>query len=166
MRHIDHDYTAPGAYFVTICAHDRQMLFGQIVEGVMVLSPLGVLVQECLPHVSKNPAVVRLDIFVVMPNHVHILLWILAQPEDQSMNTQRQFAKPIVGSLSTIIGTYKAEVSRRARRAGLAPAGPFWQRNFWDRIVRNQRELNNIRNYIQTNPLRWDVDHLHPAAPP
>lgn len=161
MRHVAHDYTAPGAYFVTICVHDRQMLFGQIVDGVMQLNPLGGLAQRCLVEVMRHNPNVRLDVFVVMPNHVHILLWIVDQTgEPPAAGPQRQFAQPIAGSLSTLIGTYKAEVSRQARRAGLAPAGPLWQRNFWDRIVRDDRELHNVRNYIQTNPQRWDVDRL------
>ena len=78
---------------------------------------------------------------------------------------QRRFARPVAGSLSTLIGTYKAEVSRRAKRVGLAPAGPMWQRNFWDRIVRDERELGQVRNYILTNPERWALDCLHPNAP-
>lgn len=162
MRHTAHDYTAPGAYFVTICVHDRQLLFGQIVNGVVQLSPLGAVAQRCLTDVFGHHAHVRLDVFVVMPNHVHILLWIV-QPgvQQPAPGPQRAFAVPIAGSLSTLVGTYKAEVSRQAKRAGLAPAGPLWQRNFWDRIVRDDHELHNVRNYIQTNPQRWGLDRLH-----
>jgi REP element-mobilizing transposase RayT len=161
MRHTAHDYTAPGAYFVTICVHDGQMLFGQIVDDAMQLNPLGGLAQRCLLEVMRHHPTVRLDAFVVMPNHVHVLLWIV-QPSVQppTPGPQRAFAAPIAGSLSTLVGTYKAEVSRQAKRAGLAPAGPLWQRNFWDRIVRDDRELANVRNYIQTNPQRWDLDRL------
>jgi putative transposase len=162
MRHTAHDYTAPGAYFVTICVHGQQLLFGQIVDGAMQCTPLGAMAQRCLPEVFGHHAHVRLDVFVVMPNHVHILLWI-EQPGVQppTPEPQRAFAAPIAGSLSTLVGAYKAEVSRRAKRAGLAPVGPLWQRNFWDRIVRDDRELANVRNYIQTNPQRWDLDRLH-----
>jgi REP element-mobilizing transposase RayT len=162
MRHTDHDYTASGAYFVTICVHDGQMLFGQIVDDVVQLSPLGAIAQRCLPLVFGHHVHIRLDVFVVMPNHVHILLWIV-QPGVQppAPGPQRAFAAPVAGSLSTLVGAYKAEVSRQAKRAGLAPAGPLWQRNFWDRIVRDDHELHNVRNYIQTNPQRWDLDRLH-----
>lgn len=167
MRHPDHDYTAPGAYFVTICVHDRQMLFGQIVDGVMHLNALGAIAGRCLLDVLERHDAVRLDVFVVMPNHIHLLLWISEQPGvEPASGPPREFAKPIAGSLSTVIGAYKAEVSRRARRAGLAPVGPLWQRNFWDHIIRNERELANVRNYIQTNPERWDVDRLRPDGPP
>ena len=150
--------------FVTICVHDRQAVFGQIVDGVMHLNALGQIAHECWPDVIGHHAFVELDALIVMPNHVHALLLILASSSTTDVPVQRQFARPIAGSLSTLLGTYKAEVSRRAKRAGLLAAGPLWQRNFWDRIVRDERELENVRNYILTNPLRWESDSLHASG--
>lgn len=161
MRHADHDYTAPGAYFVTICVHDRQMLFGQVIDGTIHLNRLGSIAHSCWSIVTRHQAHVQLDCFVVMPNHVHVLIWMHERNDASTDAVQRQFAQPIAGSLSTLVGTYKAEVSRRARRAELAPVGPLWQRNFWDRIVRDERELNNVRSYIVTNPQRWSADEFY-----
>ncbi len=123
MRHTDHDYTASGAYFVTICVHDGQMLFGQIVDDVVQLSPLGAIAQRCLPLVFGHHVHIRLDVFVVMPNHVHILLWIV-QPGVQppAPGPQRAFAAPVAGSLSTLVGAYKAEVQPPGQ-TGRAGAG-------------------------------------------
>lgn len=166
MRHANHDYTAPGAYFITICVHDRRPLFGQIIDGAMRQNALGAIAHHCWPSVIDHHPHAQADAFIVMPNHVHALLLILPQAGQQPDPEQRQFARPVAGSVSTLVGTYKAQVSRRARRAGLAPPGKLWQRNFWDRIVRSERELENMRNYITTNPLRWDADRLHPDAPP
>jgi REP element-mobilizing transposase RayT len=166
MRHVNHDYTAPGAYFVTICVQDRRPLFGRVVQGTMYLSALGAIAHHCWPAVTRHHKHVQLDTYIVMPNHVHVLLLLLAPPNKQSRPQRRQFARPVAGSISTLVGTYKAEVTRRARRAGLAPPGKLWQRNFWDSIVRDQQGLDRVRRYIETNPQRWNADRLHPTAPP
>ncbi|MEA3337884.1 MAG: transposase [Chloroflexota bacterium] len=166
MRHPTHDYTATGAYFVTICVHDRQPLFGCVADGDMHLSALGMIAGHCWHDVMANHSHVELDVYVIMPNHVHALLQILVEPRDQPAAAQRQFARPIAGSISTLVGRYKAEVSRRAKRADLAPAGKLWQRNFRDRIVRGQRELENVRAYIATDPQRWGTDRLCPGGRP
>lgn len=78
----------------------------------------------------------------------------------------RHFGPPIPGSLSTIVSSYKAAVTRQARQSRLWGGGALWHRCFWDRVVRDDIELNNIRNYIIDNPNRWVADQLHPEAQP
>jgi len=78
----------------------------------------------------------------------------------------RAFGGSIGGSVSSIIGSYKAAVTREATRCGLIPGPPMWHGRFWDRIVRDEQELGRIREYIRLNPARWIEDQLHPAAPP
>ena len=169
MRYAGYDYTQPGAYFVTICAQRGQPIFGVVVDHAMQLNPLGVLAQQAWVDLAAKHAHVTVDSSVVMPNHAHALLWIVEPAIHDGLSvagTPRQYGKPIAGSLSTLINAYKMTVTKRAIAAGLIPGPPLWQRNFWDRIVRDERELANVRHYIATNPARWLDDQLHPAAPP
>ncbi len=111
----------------------------------------------------------RLDASIVMPDHVHVLLWLLAdpsQPWPEQPTKARAFGDAIVGSLSTLIGSYKSSVTQRAKTQALLPAAPFWQDNFYDHIVRGEQELQRIRDYMHSNPARWLADQLHPDAAP
>jgi putative transposase len=80
---------------------------------------------------------------------------------------QRRFGTPLAGSVASLIGAYKAAVTRSGRLKGLLPpTRPLWQGRFWDRVIRDESELHTIRDYIRTNPARWLADQLHPDAPP
>jgi hypothetical protein len=80
---------------------------------------------------------------------------------------ERRFGQPQAGTLSTIIGSFKAAVTREARRLYLAPQRvPLWHRGFWDRIIRNEQELATIRDYVRNNPLRWPEAQLYYGAAP
>ncbi len=169
LRHVHHDYTHQGAYFITICTHDSDSWFGQVVDTQMQLNPLGQLADDCWRSYSDDHTLIRPDCHVVMPNHMHILFWILAIAALSSASTsaqQRKFGDAIAGSVSTMIGSYKSAVTQKAKNQGLIPRAPMWQDNFHDRIVRNEEELNQIRQYIHNNPAQWNEDQLHPTAPP
>jgi REP element-mobilizing transposase RayT len=157
------DYTEPGAYFVTIVTHGRQMLFGEIVDGVVLLSMYGRIAAEEWLRTPEVRAYVGIDEFVVMPDHVHGLLWITghawnaAQPRGQGATTPRGGQRVTIaqGSLGAVVGGYKSIVARRINDSRGTPGAPVWQRNYYERIVRNQRELAAIRRYIQQNPSAW-----------
>lgn len=169
LRHPKYDYTNAGAYFVTICAHQGRSLFGQIAEQTMILNRLGQIADIAWREFADRHPETMLDQFVIMPNHVHVLLWLTESStvdSQQDEEKQRKFGDAIAGSLSTLIGVYKGAVTQKASHEKLIPGPPLWQRNFYDRIVRNESELQRIRNYIETNPARWIEDQLHPAAPP
>ncbi len=169
MRYAGYDYTAPGAYFVTICAEQGRPVFGQVVDGVMQLNPLGEIALACwLAFARKHAPTITVLAVCVMPNHVHVLLVFaeVMSSADGPDPVVRRFGQPIAGSLSSLVGAYKAEVSRQAKQHGLIPGGSLWQRNFWDRIVRDERELETVRAYIESNPARWLEDQLHPKAAP
>ena len=164
LRHPTYDYTRPGAYFITLCAYKGNALFGQIVDGVMQLNPLGQIAHQAWLDLPKRHPHLSVDPFVIMPNHGHAMLWI--HTDTTETGTPRQYAKPIAGSVSTLVNAYKVSVTKQAIHAGLIPGPPLWQRNFYDRIVRDERELVNIQEYIRTNPVRWLTDQLHPDASP
>jgi REP element-mobilizing transposase RayT len=167
MRHSGHDYTQPGAYFVTICVDQGRSAFGQVVDRVMLLNPLGILAQTAWEEFPQRNPDVDVDTYVVMPNHVHVLLWLTQNQESDNRLPSirsRRFGDDIRGSLSTLIGAYKGSVTRRSHNAGLIPTASLWQRNFYDHVVRSEADAQRIRDYIRNNPVRWMDDQLHPNA--
>lgn len=170
LRHQKYDYTQPGAYFVTICAHRGQSIFGWVNEnGEMQHSSLGDIAHQSWLDFAQNHPEIEIDCFIVMPNHIHVLLWIRAIVDGeivQATGKKRAFGDAIAGSLSTLIGAYKGGVTQRVQNAGVAYTAPLWHRNFHDHIVRGEAELARIREYIRANPQRWKEDKLHPDAPP
>ena len=173
-----YDYTQPGAYFITICTYHRDEIFGQIVHGEMKLSPLGKIVREEWMRSAEIRKEIRIfeDEFVIMPNHLHGINWIVGadgvRPEDdvrpnaeraqaqrpdvQGQDARRASLRRDPRSLGSFIAGFKASVTSRAGRE-LKITG-IWQRNYYEHIVRNDRELNNIRWYILNNTMNWQLD--------
>jgi len=170
IRLTGYDYTAPGAYFVTICTHHRECLFDnavfwEVAENAWRNIPLH-------PHATH----VTLDEWIVMPNHVHGILvlnerrdgWGEASGETVRENNEapspeasplpKRDARLMPSSVGAIVGNYKSLVARRINRLRRTPGAPVWQRGYYDRIVRNQRALDAIRRYIRDNPVRWAED--------
>lgn len=165
IRLRDYDYAKNGAYFVTVCVTQRLCVFGSIEDGVMCCSPVGQVVEAAwqdLPH--HTPGLI-LDAWVVMPNHLH---GIVILPGDQAINSLRENVPrgPKPRSLGAVIGGFKSAVSREIAAKRLSLVRPLWQRNYYERIVRNDRELDATRRYIESNPLRWADDPDHPRFHP
>jgi putative transposase len=157
-----YDYSQSGAYFVTICIHQGQCCLGEVHDGVMIPSPAGVMVAECWEALRQRFPNIELDVFTLMPNHVHGNILIL----EPGLTANE---RPLV--LGNVVGAFKS-ISTHEYIDGVQEKGwePFnkrlWQRDFYDRIIRNDRELEAIRAYIVNNPANWSGDKLHPAAPP
>ena len=161
-----YDYTLPGAYFVTINTWHRVHLFGKVVDGQMQLSEYGEIVAACWAETPTHFAHVELDAFVVMPDHVHLVV-ILTDSEGtacRALTTGHTpaFGKPISGSCPTIIRSLKSAVTKRINELRNTPGAPVWQRNYYGamqasrRIIRSDRELDAVRRYIQDNPAAWN----------
>lgn len=151
------DYTS-GCYFVTINTYKSQALFGTIMNGKMVLSETGQVAEAQWQKSAALRNELELDEFVIMPNHVHGIVWLKGggapNLSDASSLPRPQFGKPVAGALGTFVGAYKAAVTREIRLRGLArQARPIWHRNYWDVIVQDEKALAGIRNYIRFNPL-------------
>jgi putative transposase len=247
-----YDYTAAGAYFITICTHHRECVFGEIVNGVMQLNPFGQLVHaywQRLPHHFAN---LQLDAFVVMPNHLHGILHLtnprrgaafgdnssdirenyapnatphptpsIAQPSSNGIDSlemgvvfgqdgvddrtkdlgssgmgvafgrdrvdDRRDGLPnaaplqpglvgesddswvvprlVEGSVGAIVLNFKSVTTRRMNRIGRSQGIPVWQRNYYEHIIRDEKSLQFIQQYIDNNPLSWQQDQLHPDNP-
>jgi REP element-mobilizing transposase RayT len=175
-----YDYSSVGAYFVTICVCNRKNSFGIIKNGKIRLNNLGEIAGD---EWQKTPEIrrdmnIQLDEFVIMPNHMHGIIMIGAKQHNicrdtmhrvlNDETTMHQDAKHCVPTnrfggqsknLSSIIRGYKSAVTMYARKHGI---NFKWQTRFYEHIIRNNKELNQIREYIQNNPLKWHLDRENP----
>lgn len=160
-----HDYSQAGAYFLTICTQDRQHYFGHITDGVVHLSAAGIIARDNILIIPDQFENVILDEWVIMPNHVHLILMINRRdviihvpteiPNKSGIpNNPMELPQDTIGKM---IRWFKGRVSFQCRQSGMAFA---WQSRFHDHIIRNNHSLENIRRYIQNNPLKWDEDRL------
>ena len=150
------DYRTPAWYFVTMVTKEREQFFGEIRNGMMGLSKTGILAWHNWLAIPDHFDHVTLDTAIVMPDHMHGLIGIMAYPPGNGASKRdkgTRFGNPKPGSLSTILNQFKGSVTRTARSTGAPNFG--WQPRFHDRIVRNNTERYRIRNYIRTNPDRW-----------
>ncbi len=174
------NYGWNGAYFITICTQNREHYFGEIQNGKMVLSPMGVLADILWHEIPKHTQFVELGDFVVMPNHIHGIL-IIDKPDDEiavgtlhatslpqqpqqpqqpppPKNQNMSDISPKSNTVSTIIRSYKSAVTFHGNRLVLNNG---WQPRFHDHIIRNDAEYQRISDYIITNPARWNDDKFH-----
>lgn len=179
-----YDYAQEGAYFLTMCTHERIHLFGQVADGEMVRNAVGDIAQRCWDAIPQHMPHADIDEFIVMPNHVHGIVIIrerlapymaggttvvgadhdrpLPDPDPPANPTHR--VMPIVphGSLGRIVRAYKSAVTRAAYADGLIPRGtPLWQRNYYERIIRDDASHHRIAQYIAENPRNWVNDDLN-----
>lgn len=166
-----YDYSHPGAYFITVRTYKKQLLFGDIVDGKMRLSSFGNIVSHCWQAIPMHFLNANLDRFVIMPNHLHGIIILqdnlrgaacCAPTKKTNVEGNRQINKPACGSLSAIVRSFKSAVTKRINEVRKTPGAPVWQRSFWDHIIRNEQDLNRIRQYILNNPLKWHLDRHNP----
>ena len=142
----DYDYSQSGAYFITICSHNKQCIFGSLVgEGLappeIMLSNYGTVVKEQLLNLEKRYSCIKVDKFVIMPNHIHVILML-----------QKTGGASPSPTISDIVCSFK---SLATRSCGLRP---LWQRSFHDHVIRGEQDYLKIWNYIDTNPQKWCED--------
>lgn len=156
-----YDYTQAGAYFVTICVGQRKCLLGEIINDEMQLSQLGQIASASWAQLAEQYPYVNLDAWVVMPNHLHGIILITNEIGGGSRTAPTIQPK----SLGRLIGAFKTVSTRQINRVRETPAAPFWQRNFYEHVIRNETSLRALREYVANNPLQWELDQLHPANP-
>ncbi len=164
IRLKDYDYSQPGVYFVTICSWNRECLFGEIVDGEMRLNEYGMILQKEWLKSSEIRKEIELDEFVIMPNHFHGIVCInvtgnIKFPVGANGRSPLRM-KP--KSLSSFMAGFKSSVTKQINQIRNHPGLPVWQRNYYERVVRNEMELFKIREYIQNNPMQWDIDGDNP----
>lgn len=175
LRLKGYDYSETGEYFVTLCTANRRQIFGEIDGGLMQLSVIGKIVDECWWKIPGHFAYTSLPAFQIMPNHVHGIIHIrpcrgvpLNAPTRNLVTgpTGSTFSaiSPRKGTLAVIVRTFKAAVMSEARRCGMYLGSSLWQRSFYDHIIRDDREHFFIERYITPNPLMWDLDRNNPTT--
>ena len=150
-RLTEYDYSTPNAYFLTICTENRKNLFWMDVGAIIdrpenvPLTNLGCLVRQCIIEIPMHYPIISVDNFVVMPNHIHLLLQIHTDADGRSL---------IAPTISTVVRLMKGTVSKQA---GFS----VWQKGFYDHVIRNDKDYQSIWNYIQGNPSKWTEDQLY-----
>jgi len=184
IRLKDYDYSRPGMYFVTVCTNARLHLFGEIVNGKIVLNDLGKIARRCWLAIPHHFPQVELDEFVIMPNHVHGIIVIkndnhkatginkttrvnvVVGAKNLSPLQQRsQKTRPPRGTSKTIgsiVRGFKIGVTKWARQNKVVH--DVWQRNYYEHIIHNVEELRRIRQYIRNNPTMWESDNENPEV--
>nr|WP_235269774.1 transposase [Geoalkalibacter subterraneus] len=158
-----YDYSQAGAYFVTVCTQNRECLFGDIVNGEMRLNEAGNIARQCWDDIPIHFPHVDLDEFVIMPNHIHGIVVITGNVGAKNFSPLPQTTRPCGTSktIGSIVRGFKIGVTKWMRNNTSIYA--VWQRNYWEHIVRNEPELNRIREYIHNNTAQWEMDKLHPG---
>ncbi len=185
IRLRDYDYSANGAYFITICVQGRECLFGEIVDGEMRQNESGEVVQAVWERLPVRFSGVETDAAIIMPNHFHGIICIAGHVGAQfiapkiapktdgeadgkgimnlgaikpgAMNPGAMNRAPTLGE---IVRTFKAASTRLIRKNHLS--GFAWQRNYYERVIRDDGELLRARQYIEENPLKWKMDKDNP----
>ncbi len=153
-----YDYSSAGAYFITICTENRKCLFGNIINEKMILNNIGYIVVDSLLWLEKQYKYVKLDEMVVMPNHIHAILFMVdCRGGSQTAPTEKR--KP----LGRLIGAFKTVSTKRINEINKTSGIKLWQRNYYEHIIRNEIELKRIREYITNNPLKWEFDKENPV---
>ena len=156
------DYARAGAYYVTVCVQGRRNLFGEVVDGTMRLNEFGHIAAEEWLRTGELRPRIRLDAFVVMPNHIHGILAIDGEGTQQRAPTTERFGIPTSDSIPTIVRLFKSATTTRINRARNLPGTAVWQRNYYEHVIRNDRDWNRVRAYIRENPEQWDQDEENP----
>ena len=155
-----YDYSQAGAYFVTICTHARACVFGDVVDGAMVLNDAGKMAAQCWRAIPEHFPHVALDVFVVMPNHVHGILFIHDAPENVGANNYSPMPRGTSKTVGAVVRGFKTGVTKWARCH--TAVRDVWQRNYYEHVIRDEASLLQIREYINNNPLQWALDCENP----
>jgi REP element-mobilizing transposase RayT len=155
IRLVGYDYAQSGVYFVTLVTHGRELLFDDPV--------LRRVAETMWRRIPEHASHVTLDEWVVMPNHLHGII-VIEVPVGECPNRAGDPLGPPAGSLGAVVGNYKSVTTRRINHIRKTLGVPVWQRNYYERVIRNQRELEATRRYVIDNPLYWNEDRKNPAC--
>lgn len=149
IRLPEYDYSQAGAYFVTICVLGKIHRLGEVIDGEMNLNKLGEVADMGWRWLTERA---DLPVSCVMPNHVHA---IVVLPDTGRGGVTPPLRKPTLGQ---VVAYYKYATTKVINQIQNAPGVRFWQRNYYERVIRNQREFDAVAEYIQANPLNWEQD--------
>ena len=156
-----------GVFLITICSHEKELVFGSIESAKIRLSPVGKIVRNCITDIPLHFSNVEIWNYVIMPNHVHIVLYIApttaktdGTPNGCLKNSDHGEACTDFhhnSKLAVVVGALKSAVTRQARIINCTP-GPVWQSRFHDVIIRNKQAFDEIMRYVDNNVANWHSD--------
>ncbi len=185
LRLQGYDYSQNGMYFITICTSNRECLFGDVIDGQMILNEYGIIVENEILNIAKHYLHVLIDIFTIMPNHIHLIIVILEtergnsesmnkSPGNREQGNQERINPFPTVDIPNIIGKFKAGVSRNVGIALMRFANihttkkqsekiTLWQKSYHDHIIRDEKDYKRIYEYIQNNLMQWENDCNNPS---
>lgn len=183
IRLKEYDYAQPGGYYITIVTYHRELLFGEIVNAESRLNRIGKIVEWEWLETAKRLPYIELGAFMVMPNHFHGILHIHetvgatrqgqtgmnpGMEPSRAVSTVGTDGSPLLrkikpASLGAIIAQFKSRVTKRIWKISEFKNKSIWQRNYYEHILRNEKDLQNKTEYIQANPLLWEQDDENPS---
>lgn len=178
-----YDYSGEGLYFVTICTQERERVLGEIKDGRMVLSGFGEIAKRCWEEIPGHFENVGLDEYIIMPNHVHGVILLQEVPRRDEVTSSLQVASPLQvpsfhtwvsetesqrliinrsPTLGQIVAFYKYRSTKLINVTRNVPGTRFWQRNYYEHIIRDDNDLDRIRKYINDNVAKWSEEKDNP----
>ncbi len=160
-----YDYSADGAYFITICVRDRECLLGEIYDRQMILNEYGSIVRDVWEDLPNRVSDIDLDEYIIMPNHFHAIISINKSLESteiyksldiDDIKARRKMILP------KVVGRFKM-LTAKAINQKREIEGSFWQRNYYERVIRSEEDCQIVRQYIINNPVQWEMDEHHPV---
>ncbi len=158
IRLRDYDYSWPGWYFVAMCTQDRICSLAEVRDGRVILTETGRIIERWWKWLEGHFPWVELDEYVIMPNHLHGIL--IINDQEHRLGGLRVNPKPI----GRLIGAFKTTSTKEINQSRKTPGSVFWQRDFYEHVVRNEADLSRIRWYIANNPLKWSLDRKNPET--
>jgi len=164
------DYSTPGAYFVTICTYRKACLLGDVIDDRIHTNSLGAMVESTWREMSHAYPGIRTDSFVVMPNHVHGILFLMGGPPTVPTSGGQAWEPAPTMRLPDVVHRFKSLTTTRysvsSGREGVRPIlRHLWQRNYYEHVIRSEESLHRIREYIENNPAAWAMDRENPTPP-
>ena len=156
----DYDYSSPGEYFITICTYEHQCVLGNVDNEQMQLNEIGKIVKTCWNEIINHFPTVASDEYVIKPNHLHGIIVLNEQCRGEVTSPLQ---KPTLGK---VVAYFKYQTTKLINEINATTGNRFWQRNYYEHIIRNEKALQNTREYIIKNPLKWSFDNDNPENIP
>ena len=178
LRLKHYDYSQPGSYFITLCSYHNQCIFGDVVDNEIILNQLGKLVDFTWLDLPNHVSGIKLDAFVIMPNHIHGIITIIDRTPHVGGGSSESFrlshlneppptlsGRPVMvikqKPLSEIVRQFKTFSAQRINRFRGTKYSHVWQRDYYDRVIRNEIAYQKVFEYIQSNPMKWKMDKYY-----
>ena len=165
IRLKEYDYASNGLYFITLCTHNKEKLFGDIINKAVVLNDFGTIVKQEWEKSSTIRKEIILHEYIIMPNHFHAIVELAAQDKENTLigRGDRPVAQngPTKKSIGALIAGFKSSVTKQINIIRNTPGKTVWQRNYYEHIIRDETNYMKIAEYIIYNAIKWKDDKYY-----